>query len=85
MFLQDLIHTLHLRAIAGSMRDALLFFAALFVVIYLLEAGQGADKKRYLSRSFAVDVFYSLFYGGGSMACGSTPPVQCSQTQVGGS
>ncbi len=65
MYLQDLIHAFHLRAIAGSLRDALLFFAALFVVIYLLEARQGADQKRYLSRNFAVDVFYSLFYAGG--------------------
>ena len=39
--------------------------AVLFVAIFCLEWLQGADRRRYLSRHFANDVVYMLFYYGG--------------------
>lgn len=48
-----------------QMRYAVLMSGALFVVIFCLERVQGSDRGRYLSRHFANDVFYMLFYYGG--------------------
>jgi sterol desaturase/sphingolipid hydroxylase (fatty acid hydroxylase superfamily) len=61
--MSDLLESLLL--LFRQMRHALLMSAVLFVVVFGLELVQGADRRRYLSRHFANDVLYMLFYYGG--------------------
>src|SRR5579862_1494773 len=48
-----------------SLFATILLLSVFFVVIYFFEARRGADKKRYLSKNFAIDLAYNLFYRGG--------------------
>lgn len=63
-FLSRLIELFHLRQIAVATVYSLAIFGALFVLIYLLEWRQGADRSRYTSRTFLCDVGYAFFYRG---------------------
>jgi sterol desaturase/sphingolipid hydroxylase (fatty acid hydroxylase superfamily) len=56
---------LHLRQIGSGVLLAAEVFVALFLIIYLLEWKQGADRSHYKSRAFLNDVAYTLFYRGG--------------------
>lgn len=63
-FLSSLVELLQLRKIAVATLYSTVLFGVMFVIIYLLEWRQGADRSRYTSRTFACDVGYAFFYRG---------------------
>jgi len=65
-FLRSILESIpHGSEIALHTRKALLAMGGMFVVVYVLEALAGADKKRYLSRNFINDFVYCMFYRSG--------------------
>lgn len=55
-----------LEALVRSVSWAVVVFAGLFVVVFVLERVSGADTSRYRTRNFANDLVYGLFYQGGA-------------------
>jgi sterol desaturase/sphingolipid hydroxylase (fatty acid hydroxylase superfamily) len=64
-FLETVVAALPLSQLAASLRHAILISGALFVVVFCLESLGKADRSRYLTRNFLIDVGYALFYQGG--------------------
>ena len=61
-FVDRVLDSLHLRSFAGDVYSALTLYAALFVIMYVLEWRAGSDMSRYRSRHFATDLFYRLYF-----------------------
>lgn len=62
---QAFAQQLHLYELTRSAGHALVIIAALFVLIGAMEKFTGGSARKYATRSFCNDLFYTLFYAGG--------------------
>jgi len=64
-WLRELARVVEMVPLGRSIAQAVMVYAAFFLVVVLAERRAGADTARYRSRHFANDVVYTLFYKGG--------------------